>query len=231
VSVPYEFHSAGNRTGSKLKDWLFDVELYPWPWMRLESDWTIEGGNFYPELRDSRTRLLNLDLVVVGGRGEPDAQHAHELAPVAPGYRAFESGAQTAIPLLPQGQWYLGLGHRYAQNDKTESVLELDWRLSEKWQVGTFHRFTWKEVALAAGGGKRFNHLRERQYTLSRDLHDWTAELIYRVDRDFGEELFFTLTLKAYPDMPIEAGTSYHQPKEGSQTSPFFPGQYRRPSL
>ena len=121
---------------------------------------------------------------------------------------------------MPQGQWYLGLGHRYSQNDKTESVLEFDWRLSPKWQIGMFHRYTWKEVA---GSAKRFNNLREYQYTLRRDLHDWIGELVYRVDREFGEELYFTLTLKAYPEMPIGLSDSYHQPKLGSQSSPFSP--------
>ena len=92
--------------------------------------------------------------------------------------------------------------------------------MSEKWQIGTFHRLTWKEVA---SGAKRFNNVREYQYTLQRDLHDWLAELIYCVDREFGEELFFTLTLQAYPDLPIEFGDSYHEPKIGSQSSPFSP--------
>ena len=126
----------------------------------------------------------------------------------------------TIVSLLPQGQWYLGLGHRFRQNDKTESVLELDWRLSEKWQIGTFHRMTWKEVA---GGAKRFDNLREYQYTLTRDLHDWIAEFAYRVDREYGEELFFTLSLKAFPEMPIQMSDGYHQPKTGSQSSPFSP--------
>jgi hypothetical protein len=65
--------------------------------------------------------------------------------------------------------------------------------------------------------------VRERQYLLRRDLHDWIAELVYRVDREFGEEIFFTLTLKAYPELPIEFGESYHAPKMGSQSSPFSP--------
>ena len=99
-------------------------------------------------------------------------------------------------------------------------MLEGNWRLSEKWEIGTFHRFTWKEVV---GGDKRFNNLRETQYTLRRDLHDWIAELAYRVDREFGEELFFTMTLKAYPELPIQMEDSYHQPKIGSQSSPFSP--------
>ena len=65
--------------------------------------------------------------------------------------------------------------------------------------------------------------MRERQYILRRDLHDWLAEVVYRVDREFGEELFLTLTLKAYPALPIEFAESYHEPKLGSQSSPFSP--------
>ena len=122
--------------------------------------------------------------------------------------------------MLPAGQWYLGYRHSYAHNDKTEDTLQFDMRLSEKWQVGTLHRYTWKEVA---GGKKRFNNIRELQYTLTRDLHDWMAELVYRVDREFGEELYFTLTLKAFPELPIATSESYHQPKVGSQVSPFSP--------
>jgi hypothetical protein len=76
---------------------------------------------------------------------------------------------------------------------------------------------------VVAGGGTRFQTVRESQYTLRRDRHDWVAEFMYRVDREFGEELFFTVTLKAYPDFPIEFGDSYHQPKIGSQSSPFSP--------
>jgi len=121
---------------------------------------------------------------------------------------------------IPEGQWYLGLGHRYSHNDKTEAVIQFDWGLSEKWEVSTFHRLSWKELA---GTAKRFNNVREYQYRLRRDLHDWIAELVYRVDREFGEEIWFTLTLKAYPNFPIELAESYHQPKVGSQSSPFSP--------
>ena len=216
-SVPYTFKGTGNRQGGRLGDFAFDVETYPWPWMRLESDWAIPS-HFPAGSRDSRIQRWNLDLTLVGGQGELRADQAHDIQ--APLYQSFQPGPQAYSYLLPQGQWYLGLGHRYVQNDKTEDVLQFDWRLSEKWQLGTFHRYTWKEVV---SGTKRFNNLREYQYTLRRDLHDWVAEFVYRVDREFGEELYFTLTLKAYPEMPIQLEDSYHQPKLGSQSGPFSP--------
>jgi hypothetical protein len=221
VSLPYSFRGHENKQGGRLQDWSFDLECFPWPWLRLESDLAYPS-HFLKGSRDSRVNSWNLDLVMVGGQGDVTAEQASDIQ--APKRRSQEMGPQLTqdvpLPLLPQGQWYLGLGHRYSPNDKTEDVLQFDWRLSEKWQIGTFHRFTWKEVA---GGSKRFNNLREYQYVLTRDLHDWMAELVYRVDREFGEELFFTMTLKAYPQMPIEFAESYHQPKFGSQNSPFSP--------
>ena len=217
IALPYSFHGRGNEVGGQLGDWTFDLELYPWRWMRLESDWTTLS-HVDPLTQDSRTPRWNLDLVMIGGEGELNIEQANEVQ--APAIRTFEPGAQGGLEMLPKGQWYLGYGHRYSTNDKNEDVLQVDWRLSPKWQIGTFHRFTWKEVA---DGTKRFNNLREYQYTLRRDLHDWIGELVYRVDREFGEELFLTFTLKAYPNMPIGLSESYHEPKFGSQSSPFSP--------
>jgi len=219
ISLPYSLRGHENKQGGRLGDWTFDLEMFPWPWLRLESNWTYPS-HFVPGSRDRRMTTWNLDLVAVGGAGEPLVEQAHDIeAPLA---RSQQLGPQLprGVPLLPTGQWYLGLGHRYSHNDKTENVVQFDVRLSEKWQIGTFHRFTWKEVA---GGGKRFGNVREYQYVLTRDLHDWMAELVYRVDREAGEEVWLTLTLKAYPRMPIEIAESYHQPKFGSQNSPFSP--------
>jgi hypothetical protein len=219
ASLPYTFHGNGNKQGGRLGDWAFDVELYPWNWLRVESNWSYPS-HFVRGTRDRRLTAWSMDLVAIGGPGELKVEEAPDIQ--APAIRPFELGARGALTnlLLPQGQWYLGLRHGYSYNDKTEETIQFDWRLSEKWELGTYHRVTFKEVA---GGSKRFNHLREYQYTLRRDLHDWIGEVVYRVDREFGEELFFTLTLKAYPTLPIEMETAYHQPKFGSQSSPFSP--------
>ncbi len=221
ISVPYTFQGHGNKQGGRLGEWGFDLETYPWDWMRLEMDWTVPS-HFPAAVRDNRLTQFNLDWVVVGGRkgaGALTSSTAPEIQ--APARQTFQPGPRLQEdPMLPTGQWYLGWGHRYSQNDKTESVLQFNWRLSEKWQIGTFHRLTFKEVA---GGSKRFLNMREVQYTLTRDLHDWLAELVYRVDREFGEEIFLTMSLKAFPEMPIETSSTYHEPKLGSQSSPFSP--------
>ncbi len=217
TSLPYTFRGNHNKQGGRLGDWAFDLELFPWPWLRLETDWAYPS-HFLKGSRDRRIPTWNLDLVMVGGHPDASAKNAPGIA--APALRAFEAGPKAFLGLMPPGEWYLGFGNRYSQNDKTESVIEFDWAPSSKWEIGTFHRFTWKEVG---GGGKRFSNIREYQYRLRRDLHDWWAEVVYRVDREFGEEFFFTLTLKAYPQLPIEIAESYHEPKFGSQGGPFSP--------
>ena len=217
TELPYSFHGRGNQSGGRFNNWGLKLETFPWSWLRLESNMTVLS-HYDRRLADSRVPTWNFDLVLVGGKGEPDAHTAPDI--VAPEPLAFQAGPKADTTFIPLGQWYLGLGHRYSSNDKTEDVLEYDLRLGPKWQVTTFHRFTWKEVS---GGEKRFNNLREFQYGLKRDLHDWVAELVYRVDREYGEEIFLTFTLKAYPNMPVELSTSYHEPKIGSQSSPFSP--------
>ena len=220
TSVPYTFRGVGNKQGGRLGDFSFDLETFPWRWLRVESDWFVLS-HFQPGSRDARIPRWNVDLVTVGGVGNPEATSAHKIqVPVSKEATGDSGQSRFGLPLLPQGQWYLGYGHRYSHNDKTEDVIQFDWRVSRKWEIGTFHRITWKEVS---GDSKRFNLVREWQYRLVRDLHDWLAELIYHVDREYGEEVYFMLTLKAYPEMPIQMQTSYHQPKFGSQSSPFSP--------
>ena len=216
MSMPYSFRGAGNKRGGRPGNVGFDMELFPWPFMRLESDWTFLTR---PEATDqTRWPTWNTDLVLVGGQGHVKADQAPEIQ--APNVQLFQPGPPSGLGLLSAGQWYLGLGHRYFSNDKTETVLQFDFGLGKKWQITTFHRYTWKEVA---GPFKRFDNLREYQYGLKRDLHDWVAQFVWRVDREHGEEIFFTMTLKAFPQMPIEMEDSYHQPKLGSQSSPFSP--------
>ncbi len=217
TELPYSFHGRGNEQGARFGNWNFKLETYPYPWLRAESNMTLLS-HYDRRTLDSHVPIYNLDLVAVGGHGKKDVSTAPDI--IAPAPQGFEVGPKGGIGFMPLGQWYLGLGHRYSANDKTEDVVQYDLRVSDKWQLTTFHRYTWKEVA---GGAKRFKNLREFQYGLKRDLHDWVAEFTYRVDREYGEELFLTFTLKAFPDMPLQMESGYHQPKQGSQSSPFSP--------
>ncbi len=115
-------------------------------------------------------------------------------------------------------RWQIGLGHRYEQNRTTQWTGEWTYFLSPKWKIRAYERFNWKRIKPT--GRKRINELVEQEYTLTRDLHCWVAELNYNITRDFGESIWIIFRLKGFPDLPVELTTSYHQPKLGSQTNP-----------
>jgi len=211
ISVPYTFRGNQNKNGGVLGDWAFDLETTPWPWLSFESDW-IYPSHFVRGSRDSRITTWNTNLAVVNPKTQAELRKFNQ--------RFIQESVDRLFQMKPVGHWALGWSHRYSYNDKTEESIHFELQPSAKWYVSTFQRLTLKEVA---GGAKRFNNLREYQFNLVRDLHDWVATLVYRVDREYGEELFFTLSLKAYPNFPIDLKDSYHQPKIGSQSDPFSP--------
>lgn len=115
-------------------------------------------------------------------------------------------------------RWQIGWGHRYQQHSTTQWTTEWTYFLSPKWKIRAFERFNWKRIKPT--GRKRINELVEQEYTLTRDLHCWVAELNYNITRDLGESLFLVFRLKAFPELPIDLTTTYHQPKQGTQTNP-----------
>lgn len=211
ISQGYSFRGNGNKGGGVVGDWGFDLETTPWSWLALETDWSYPS-HYVEGVRDSRVTKWNTDITIVN----PATQEALR----AVRQKFIDENQERLFQMKPTGHWSFGYGHRFSHNDKTEDSVHFEYQPSAKWYVSAFHRFTWKEVA---GETKRFNNLREIQYNLVRDLHDWIGTLIYHVDREYGEELFFTLTLKAFPEYPIEMDEQYHQPKIGSQSDPFSP--------
>jgi len=212
ISIPYTFHGNTNKTGGELGDWGFDLETRPWSWLRFESDWSYPT-HYVSGSRDSRITSWNNDLSIVNPKAQEELNRIKSLE-----VKQREEQAALLFQMKPIGYWTVGMGHRYSYNDKTETSTEVELQPSAKWYVRAFTRYTWKEVA---GTAKRFGNLREYSAFLVRDLHDWQGVFSYRVDRELGEEIFFTLTLKAYPMMPFELSESYHQPKPGSQSDPF----------
>jgi len=54
-----------------------------------------------------------------------------------------------------------------------------------------------------------------RSISLYRDLHDWEAQIGYSNDPTNGEQLFFTLNLKALPGKPISVSDQQLQNLNG----------------
>jgi hypothetical protein len=54
-----------------------------------------------------------------------------------------------------------------------------------------------------------------RSISLYRDLHDWEAQITYTDDPIAGEQLMFTLNLKAFPGRPISVSNTQLQQING----------------
>ena len=209
ISQQYAFRGVTNKRGGVLSIWNFRLETTPWDWLQMSTDWTYPSHYISGQ---PRVAQFNNDLTVVN----PNTRKKLKDLQVT----LADQSIQKSFEMKPIGHWAFGLSHRSSYNDKTEETLHVELQPSAKWYVNAFYRLTLKEVA---GDKKRFNNFREVQYNLVRDLHDWMATLVYHVDREYGEEVFFMLTLKALPSFPIEIKDSYNEPKFGSQSSPFSP--------
>jgi hypothetical protein len=111
-------------------------------------------------------------------------------------------------------QWKVGFGHRYRQNHRTESTIDINYKLNDLWQFGVYERFMWKGFPHTA---KKINDLREQEYYIRRDLHCWIGEIIFSEDVDEGNTIWVVFRLKAFPEMPLEFQNSFHAPKLYSQ--------------
>ncbi|MFH1848180.1 MAG: LPS assembly protein LptD [Candidatus Omnitrophota bacterium] len=97
-------------------------------------------------------------------------------------------------------KWRLGLGHRYEEKFSSQLTSQLEATLTPKWKCRVYERYE-----------LRGNDFREQEYAVTRDLHCWEAEVAYN-KRD-AHTVWVIFRLKAFPDMPLKLGTSYHDPK------------------
>jgi len=111
-------------------------------------------------------------------------------------------------------KWQAGLGYRYAHEDHSEATLEISFKPTPLWKLGVYQRFMFKGYPNSL---KKINNLQVQEYRITRDLHCWTQEILYTVSRGEGESIYFVMRLKAFPEMPLEFGSSYHEPKAFSQ--------------
>jgi hypothetical protein len=60
--------------------------------------------------------------------------------------------------------------------------------------------------------------LKEQEYALTRDLHEWQMDINFNEKRAEGNEIWLVFTLKAFPEMALDLGTSFNKRKAGSQS-------------
>jgi lipopolysaccharide assembly outer membrane protein LptD (OstA) len=166
TSTEYSFVRT-EEIGKGFSDILFDLELLPYAWLRVESDVTYEP-------KQDNFKTINLDAVCEFGKD-----------------RSF------------------GLGHRYERKGGNELTSELNWRLNPKWKVRIYERY---QFASARNKG-----LREQEYSVSRDLHCWTLDFAYNINKEHGHTVWAIFKVKAFPEMEFQFNQSYYKPKANSQ--------------
>ncbi|MFH1269562.1 MAG: LPS export ABC transporter periplasmic protein LptC [Candidatus Omnitrophota bacterium] len=171
----------GEKRGSSLSDFLFNLKLLPYSWLSINADatYTHSGARDSANFKYNHFSNVNYDLNINFGEE-----------------RSFS------------------VGQRYQLKGGNEIIYDLNWRLNPKWKFSVYERFNRGHDPTLKRG------LREQEYTVSRDLHCWVWDITYNVKRGYGESVWFTFTLKAFPELGFDFNQSYNEPKPGSQSNP-----------
>ncbi len=108
---------------------------------------------------------------------------------------------------INQKKWYLSLGKRLQVDRDDQLTSEFGYRINHKWKFKIYERFDTEHGIL-----------KEQNYAISRDLHEWELDLSFNEKRTEGDAILLIFRLKAFPEIGIEGGTSFNKRKAGSQT-------------
>lgn len=100
------------------------------------------------------------------------------------------------------GKVWTHLGFRYAHGQNNQLTTGFKCPLNAFWSVSVYERFY-----VDSG------HMAEQEYRLTRDLHCWLGELIINQRETEGISFLLAFTLKAFPDIGINAETTFPAPR------------------
>lgn len=144
---------------------------------------------------------LNFDL-----EAQPYAWLRYESDAIFNQHRGFFSAAN--FDLKASGKVVsLGGGYRYEKESSSQMTGEILFNLIKGWSFKIYQRLQFKGSSL----------LKEQDYVVSKELHCWVLDIKYNVLREKGETIWIALRLKAFPEMAIDYGQNYHEPKPNSQ--------------
>ncbi|MBF0385815.1 MAG: LPS-assembly protein LptD [Candidatus Omnitrophica bacterium] len=104
-------------------------------------------------------------------------------------------------------KWSIGVGKRWDRDVDDQITTNVFYRFNPKWAVKAYQRYDLKNGIL-----------KEQDYVLTRDLHSWEMNIDFNQTRGEGSEILLLFTLKGFPDIGIEAGSSFNRKKAGSQS-------------
>lgn len=99
---------------------------------------------------------------------------------------------------LDTGLVDLSIGHRYLKNEESQYTGNIVWRFAKRWSFETYLRYD-----------DRLSKFEKQGFYLVRELNCWNAELGFTIDQDYKKTVWLMFTLKAFPDMKLNAKKSY----------------------
>ncbi len=105
-------------------------------------------------------------------------------------------------------KWSVSIGKRWSRETDDQLTTSFNYKINPIWGFRTYTRFD-----------LRSGILKEQEFSVRRDLHAWTMDINFNETRKQGNEIWIVFTLKAFPDMVIDFGTSFNKRKAGSQSS------------
>lgn len=200
LSTDYTFKGE-NDSGGQMGNVSGDLELRPYPWLLAETDTVFSAHR-------RQFQSLNFDLVLtpaVSGGQHADIGTAE----------GFDRRAAEEVEL----PWATGLGWRWQRQGPAQITAETVFNLGRKWRIGIYERADVRKIL--SDGSKFVNRPVESEIRIRRDLHEWTAELVWNRHRAEGNSILLMFRLKAFPDQPLEFQRSYNRPKLGTRRALF----------
>ena len=105
-------------------------------------------------------------------------------------------------------RWTADIGKRWNRVVDDQVTTQFTYKINSKWALRTYNRFDVRSAL----------H-KEQEFSLRRDLHEWTMDINFNETRTKGSEIWIVFTLKAFPDFMVDLGTSFNKRKAGSQSS------------
>ncbi|MCR4336318.1 MAG: LPS assembly protein LptD [Candidatus Omnitrophica bacterium] len=103
---------------------------------------------------------------------------------------------------------YFRFGKRYVFDGDDQLTTELGYKINQKWRFRFYQR-----IDIDVGT------IKEQEYTVRRDMHEWYMDINYNQTRGQGNEIWLVFTLKAFPDLGFEYTNGFNRRKPGSQSS------------
>ena len=103
-----------------------------------------------------------------------------------------------------------GLGQRYLRKGENQITFNVDWKLTPKWSFGLYERYQFKRIDNVYRG------MAKQEYRFVRDLHCWTMEFGYTIEKKNDHTIWIIFRLKAFPEFEVNLDQGFSSPSSGS---------------